>query len=932
MLQSMSMLKPGAEEDKAENARTTAFVGAIAIGDLVKSTLGPKGMDKILLNASERELGKIQVTNDGATILRSIGVDNPIAKVLIDISRVQDDEVGDGTTSVTIFACELLRGAESLVAQHIHPQIIIEGWRRASKIAVDQLNSICGSYKNEDKDDLEFEKERLAQIAMTTLSSKILQHLKEFFANLAVDAILRLKGSGNLEAIHIIKKLGGNLQDSFLDDGFLLDKKVGLYQPKRMENCDILIANTPMDTDKIKVFGSRVRVDGISKLAEIEKVEKVKMREKVEKILNHKCNVFINRQLIYNYPEQLFADAKVMAIEHADFEGVERLALVTGGEIVSTFDQPDKVRLGHCDVIEEVMIGEDKLLKFSGVKLGEACTIVIRGATQQILDEAERALHDALCVLQQTVKDSNVIYGGGWAEVRLALAIKEEAKKLASKEAIAMESFANALLQLPTTIADNGGYDSAELITKLIAQHSNNKDSLFGLNMDCGDIGDMKELGILECQKVKRQMIVSAAEAAEMILRVDNIIRCAPRPRQKDNRPYSSLSLHMSTKAERKAAKLLRRKQLLEQRPETQQVKLVDGSNNGDIKDKNDVGASGKMVGELEKSLNDSTTVMEIEDNKLFFGDVEHCFIQLTFSDRCDGTLSPNHRCRLLLSALYLFIDVDRIESYSEIIKLFQLSISYYKKYVQLNSGQFNILHLYRQELDMKKKDSIKSIQTHMKEWIKQFASIRMRLPQTAISNYAIDNIKIYKTFLIFGKSSIILDIMKMMNEECLGKMKPICLYIVNADEYENENKLKELVEKSYGIDIINLSLSDVQDVLPRVDRILVEVDGITNDGSVIAPTGVAVLALEAKEQSKSIIFICETFKFTEEINERKSKNRRKNGEIISPQLTTNSCVLSEVGFLPVHTAVNTIRSKSNGQRKFDAYIHNMIFWDQDET
>ena len=315
-------------------------------------------------------------------------------------------------------------------------------------------------------------KEDLLNIARTTLSSKILQQHKELFSNLAVDAVLRLKGSGNLDAIQIIKKLGGNLADSYLESGFLLDKKIGLNQPKRIENAKILIANTPMDTDKIKVFGSRVKVDSVAKVAELEIAEKEKMKEKVEKIVKHGINVFINRQLIYNYPEQLFADSGVMAIEHADFEGVERLALVLGGEIVSTFDSPDNVRLGKCDLIEEIMIGEDKLLKFSGVALGEACTVVLRGATQQILDEADRSLHDALCVLTQTVKEPRIVYGGGCAEMMMATAVSKLAEETPGKESIAMEAFAKALRKLPTIIADNAGYDSSELVSQLRAAHT----------------------------------------------------------------------------------------------------------------------------------------------------------------------------------------------------------------------------------------------------------------------------------------------------------------------------------------------------------------------------------------------------------------------------------------------------------------------------
>merc|ERR1711923_361836 len=281
-------------------------------------------MDKILMSmGGPTNTGSIEVTNDGATILRGVGVDNPAAKVLVEMSRVQDSEVGDGTTSVTVLASELIREAEKLIDMRIHPQTIIAGWRKASAAAKEALEkSASDNSKNE-----KVFREDLMNIARTTLSSKILSQHKDFFSNLAVDAVLRLKGSGNLDAIQIIKIQGGTLEDSFLDQGFLLNKKVGMHQPQKVENAKILIANTPMDTDKIKVFGSRVKVEDVSQIAELELAEKEKMKEKVDMICSHDMNVFINRQLIYNYPEQLFADKGVMAIEHADFDGIERLAL-----------------------------------------------------------------------------------------------------------------------------------------------------------------------------------------------------------------------------------------------------------------------------------------------------------------------------------------------------------------------------------------------------------------------------------------------------------------------------------------------------------------------------------------------------------------------------------------------------------------------------
>ncbi|KAK6115700.1 hypothetical protein DH2020_007969 [Rehmannia glutinosa] len=492
-----------------------SFVGAVAIADLVKTTLGPKGMDKILQSTGRGH--SVTVTNDGATILKSLHIDNPAAKVLVgildiklllccltlalascDISKVQDDEVGDGTTSVVVLAGELLREAEKLIftfigtiASYVLHLNRAKGYRMAAECA---RNALLEKVVD-NKLDAEKFKTDLMKIAMTTLSSKILSQDKEHFAKLAVDAVMRLKGSTNLESIQIIKKPGGSLKDSFLDEGFILDKKIGVGQPKRIENAKILVANTAMDTDKVKIYGARVRVDSMAKVAEIEVAEKEKMREKVQKIINHGINCFVNRQLIYNFPEELFADAGILAIEHADFDGIERLALVT----------------------------VDKLIHFSGVEMGQACTIVLRGASPHMLDEAERSLHDALCVLSQTVNDSRVLFGGGWPEMVMAKAVDELARKTPGKKSHAIEAFSRALVAIPTIIADNAGLDSAELVAQLRAEH-HKEGSTAGIDVISGSVGDMAELGISEAFKVKNAVLLSATEAAEMILRVDEII------------------------------------------------------------------------------------------------------------------------------------------------------------------------------------------------------------------------------------------------------------------------------------------------------------------------------------------------------------------------------------------------------------------------
>merc|ERR1711871_260007 len=519
-----NILSDSAEDAKGATARLQSFVGAIAICDLVKSTLGPMGMDKILLSTSGKDM---KVTNDGATILKSVCVDNPAANVLINMSKVQDDEIGDGTTSVTVLAGELLRQAEKLILSKIHPQTIVAGFRKATEVAREALTN---NALNHSEDAAAFRAD-LVNIAKTTLSSKVVAHDREYFANMCVDAILRLNGSTQLEQIQLVKMTGGTLTDSYLESGFILNKKIGVGQPKRIEKPKIMVANTSMDADKIKIFGSRVRTESMAKVAEIEQAEKEKMKAKGKKIVDHGINVFINRQLIYNLPEQAFTEAGVMSIEHADFDGIERLALVLGAEICSNFDHPELVKLGTCELLEEIMIGEEKVIRFSGVPVGEACTIVLRGATEQVLEEADRSIHDALCVLMTTVKENRTVYGGGCCEVLMAQAVEAAAAQTSGKMSLAMEAYANALREIPKAIADNGGYDSSLLVTQLRAEPAAGKSSM-GLDMMTGEVGDMAKLGVLESYQSKLQSLLSASEAAEMIVRVDEIVKCAPRQRQ----------------------------------------------------------------------------------------------------------------------------------------------------------------------------------------------------------------------------------------------------------------------------------------------------------------------------------------------------------------------------------------------------------------
>lgn len=517
----VQLLDTSADEERGEIARMSAFTGAMAICDLVKTTLGPKGMDKILQSMSNMD--NISLTNDGATILKSIVIDNPAAKLIVELSQAQDAEVGDGTTSVAVLAGQLLHEAERLIGQGIHPQIIIKGWHNAVQIA---LKALEDSAKDHSKNKKEFRND-LLNVARTTLNSKVLSMERDQFAEMAVSAVERLKDASRIDAISIVKVTGGTLRESELVDGLILKCEFGVGQPQKVENARILIANTSMDADKIKINGAKIETDSPLQLAEIERGERKKMEDKCKKIADHKPNLFVNRQLIYNVPEQILTEHGINSIEHADFAGVERLALVTGGDIVSTFDTPDKVKLGTAKLVETIMIGEDKLIKFSGCVEPATCTIVLRGATSQMLDEAERSLHDALCVVASMMSEKRTVLGAGCSEILMSEAIDKEAKTTPGKVSLAMEAFANALRQIPTIIAENAGLDAPELVSSIRAKHHSGQKT-FGLDINNRTIGCIEKIGVTESFKVKSQVLISAAEAAEQILRVDEIVKCAP--------------------------------------------------------------------------------------------------------------------------------------------------------------------------------------------------------------------------------------------------------------------------------------------------------------------------------------------------------------------------------------------------------------------
>jgi len=480
----------------------------------IKTSLGPKSMDKLLIN----ENGGLKITNDGSTILKNIKKDGIVIYILNEICSVIDQEIGDGTTTLCCLVGELIIESEKLININVHPQLIIQGFRLAAKEAIKVIDK-C-SFDN--SENYELFCADLLDIAKTTINSKIVATQKELFARIALKAVLKLKGSTDLNRINIIKKCGGSLKDSFLDDGFILDKSLSLHQPKKIKNAKILIVNTSLDSDRIKIHGVKIKVKSISNLARIEIGEQKKILDKCKKILAHGINVLINRQLIYNRQERFFSDHGVLTIEQLDFDGIERIALATGAEIASTFDEPSKVKLGKCGIIEEIIIGEDKCIRFGGCQNDGSCSIILRGSNEQILDEAERSLNDTLCALIRTIRSPKYIWGGGYAEMKINIEIEKFSKKFECKKSLVISAFGNAIKRIPEILIENAGLESVFLINKFKNYLQEGKEYCINVENE-NFISSAKKNGLVENSKLKTQIILFAIEAVEMIIRIDKM-------------------------------------------------------------------------------------------------------------------------------------------------------------------------------------------------------------------------------------------------------------------------------------------------------------------------------------------------------------------------------------------------------------------------
>jgi len=512
------ILKEGATRERGRGAQHANIMAARIVAEAVKSALGPKGMDKMLVDS----FGDVTITSDGRTILDEMDIQHPAAKMMVEVAKTQDAEVGDGTTSAVIIAGELLGKAEDLVEKNVHPTVIIDGYRKAADKALEVLEKIAIPVKPNDKTFLE-------KVAMTSMASKLVAENKEYLAEIASSGILQVaekvedQFKVDIDDVKVEKKAGEALTDTKLISGVVLDKEVAHPgMPKRVEKAQIALLDAPLEIEKTE-FDAKINVESPEQMDAFLKQEENMIKEMVEKLVAKGATVVICQKGIDDLAQHFLARKGVLAVRRVKQSDMEKLSKATGGKIITNLDDMTKKDFGYAQLVEERKIGDDKMTFVEGCKDPRAVTILIRGGTERIVDEAERSLHDALCVARDVVEEPKVLAGGGAPEMEVARVLKEYAEKLPGREQLAVMCFAEAFEAVPTTLAENAGLDPIDIISELRARHEKGE-VWAGVEVNEGKVRNMKEVGVFEPLAVKKQIIKSASEAASMILKIDDII------------------------------------------------------------------------------------------------------------------------------------------------------------------------------------------------------------------------------------------------------------------------------------------------------------------------------------------------------------------------------------------------------------------------
>ncbi|AIU69000.1 thermosome subunit [Thermococcus eurythermalis] len=526
--QPVVILPEGTQRYVGRDAQRLNILAARIIAETVRTTLGPKGMDKMLVDS----LGDIVITNDGATILDEMDIQHPAAKMMVEVAKTQDKEAGDGTTTAVVIAGELLRKAEELLDQNIHPSIIIKGYALAAEKAQEILDEIARDVDVEDV-------ETLKKAAITSITGKAAEEEREYLAEIAVEAVKQVaeKVDGtykvDLDNIKFEKKEGGSVKDTKLIRGVVIDKEVvhpGM--PRRVENAKIALINEALEVKETET-DAEIRITSPEQLQAFLEQEEKMLREMVEKIKEVGANVVFVQKGIDDLAQHYLAKYGIMAVRRVKKSDMEKLAKATGAKIVTNVRDLTPEDLGEAELVEQRKVAGENMIFVEGCKNPKAVTILIRGGTEHVVDEVERALEDAVKVVKDIVEDGKIVAAGGAPEIELSIRLDEYAKEVGGKEQLAIEAFAEALKVIPRTLAENAGLDPIETLVKVIAAHKE-KGPTIGIDVFEGEPADMMERGVIAPVRVTKQAIKSASEAAIMILRIDDVIAASKLEKDKE--------------------------------------------------------------------------------------------------------------------------------------------------------------------------------------------------------------------------------------------------------------------------------------------------------------------------------------------------------------------------------------------------------------
>jgi len=512
------VLKEGSGRSRGRDAQHANIMAAQIVAEVIRSALGPKGMDKMLVDS----LGDVTITSDGRTILDKMDVQQPAAKMMVEVAKTQDAEVGDGTTTVVIVAGELLGKAEDLMSKGIHPIVIIEGYSKAASKALETLEKIAIPVKPTGK-------EFLKKVAATSMASKLVSENKEQLAEIAVEAVLNVAQKVgddyvvDLDDIMVEKKPGESVTETKLVEGLVLDKEVvHSGMPKRVEKAKIALLGSALEVKKTE-FDAKINIESPEQMESFLREEENMLKAMVEKIVTAGANVVICQKGIDDMTQHFLARKGILAVQRAKESDMKKLGKATSGKIVTNLEGLTKSDLGYAELVEERKIGNDKMIFIEGCKNPRSVAILIRGGTERFLDEAERSVHDALCVVRDVVQEPKILAGGGSPEMEIARTLRGYAGSLPGREQLAVQSFAEAVESVPLTLGENAGLDPIDILTELRARHEKGE-KWAGVDVFAGKIKDMWKLGVYEPLAVKKQIIKSATEAATMLLRIDDVI------------------------------------------------------------------------------------------------------------------------------------------------------------------------------------------------------------------------------------------------------------------------------------------------------------------------------------------------------------------------------------------------------------------------